>query len=68
MGDWNMNIIPRDMFKRQGYKKMVKTGVLWLKQDWRTSLTIYMADEGAVYDWDLQQNIINFSINPWQSN
>lgn len=68
MGDWNM-IIPRDMFKWQGYQKMVETeDALWLKQDWRTSLTIYMANEGAVYDWDLQQNIINFFINLWQSN
>lgn len=65
MGDRNVNITPTDVFKWQGYQNVVETeGLLWLKQDWRTGLTICMADEGAVYD--LQQNIINFSINPWQ--
>lgn len=34
--------------------------VLCPKQDWITSLTIYVANESTVYDWGLQQSIITF--------
>lgn len=38
---------------------MVETeDVVWLKQGWRASVTVYMVNEGAVFDWDLQLNVI----------
>lgn len=35
---------------------------VWLKQAWRARVTIYMVNEGAVYDWHLQQNAIKFQL------